>query len=238
MESSSRQFVCDECGVLFTKNKSLLRHVRTVHQGMKRIDSEKRKADNEKRKSEKKRKAEKRKSDSQEIAKIAKINNSAAEDTIPEESTPAEDIVIEECTDNVTEDKVSEDKPANTRYKYHLKAIPESVICFDFVGDGPETEDLKIMVEDCFEGELIRACIIDRSLVIVESGSKKRYTEEELTDWMGNREVKLMQEGKSLGQHAFDYLGNSLDCFEIICLGPLSVRDVFKEAYNVKYNLV
>ena len=224
MESNSRQFVCDECGVLFTKNKSLLRHVRTVHQGMKRIDSEKRKADNEK-----------RKSDSQEIAKIAKINTSAAEDTIPEESTPAEDIVPEDNT--VTEDKVSEDKPANTRYKYHLKTLPETVICFDFVGDSPETEDLKIMVEDCFE-ELIRACIIDRSLVIVESGSKKRYTEEELTDWMGNREVKLMQEGKTLGQHVFDYLGNSLDCFEIICLGPLSVRDVFKEAYNVKYNLV
>ena len=224
MESSSRQFVCDECGVLFTKNKSLLRHVRTVHQGMKRIDSEKRKADNEK-----------RKSDSQEIAKIAKINTSAAEDTIPEESTPAEDIVPEDST--VTEDKVSEDKPANTRYKYHLKTLPESVICFDFVGDSPETEDLKIMVEDCFE-ELIRACIIDRSLVIVESGSKKRYTEEELTDWMGNREVKLMQEGKTLGQHVFNYLGNSLDCFEIICLGPLSVRDVFKESYNVKYNLV
>ena len=224
MESSSRQFVCNECGVLFTKNKSLLRHVRTVHQGMKRIDSEKRKADNEK-----------RKSDSQEIAKIAKINTSAAEDTIPEESTPAEDIVPEDST--VTEDKVSEDKPANTRYKYHLKTLPETVICFDFVGDSPETEDLKIMVEDCFE-ELIRACIIDRSLVIVESGSKKRYTEEELTDWMGNREVKLMQEGKTLGQHVFDYLGNSLDCFEIICLGPLSVRDVFKEAYNVKYNLV
>ena len=231
------EFVSNECGVSFNKNKSLLRHVRTVHQGMKRIDSEKRKADNEKRKSEKKRKAENRKSDrpSQEIAKIAKINNSAAEDTIPEESTPAEDIIPEECT--VAEDKVSEDKPANTRYKYHLKTLPESVICFDFVGDSPETEDLKIMVEDCFE-ELIRACIIDRSLVIVESGSKKRYTEEELTDWMGNREVKLMQEGKTLGQHVFDYLGNSLDCFEIICLGPLSVRDVFKEAYNVKYNLV
>ena len=234
MESRSRQFVC-ECGVSFNKNKSLLRHVRTVHQGMKRIDNEKRKAHNEKRKSEKKRKAENRKSDSQEIAKIAKINNSAAEDTIPEESTPAEDILPEECT--VAEDKVSEDKPANTRYKYHLKTLPESVICFNFVGDSPETEDLKIMVEDCFE-ELIRACIIDRSLVIVESGSKKRYTEEELTDWMGNREVKLMQEGKTLGQHVFDYLGNSLDCFEIICLGPLSVRDVFKEAYNVKYNLV
>ena len=203
------EFVCNECGVSFNKNKSLLRHVRTVHQGMKRTDNEKRK----------------RKSDRQEIGhtKIAPTA-AAAEDIIPEEST-------------VTEDKVSEDKPANTRYKYHLKTIPESVICFDFVGDSPETEDLKIMVEDCFE-ELIRACIIDRSLVIVESGSKKRYTEEELTDWMGNREVKLMQEGKTLGQHVFDYLGNSLDCFEIICLGPLSVRDVFKEAYNVKYNLV
>ena len=122
------EFVCNECGVSFNKNKSLLRHVRTVHQGMKRADNEKRK----------------RKSDRQEIGhtKIAPTS-AAAEDIIPEEST-------------VTEDKVSEDKPANTRYKYHLKTIPESVICFDFVGDSPETEDLKIMVEDCFE-ELIRA---------------------------------------------------------------------------------
>ena len=40
---SSKQFLCDECGVLFTKNKSLLRHVREVHQGMKRTDNETRK---------------------------------------------------------------------------------------------------------------------------------------------------------------------------------------------------
>ena len=209
------EFVCDQCGVSFCYNQNRLRHIRTKHQGMKRMDNEKKK----------------RKRDSHGIAhaKIAKEDITPAETTVPEECTPAED--------TIPEDKVSEDKPANTRYKYHLKTLPESVICFDFVGDSPETEDLKIMVEDCFE-ELIRACIIDRSLVIVESGSKKRYTEEELTDWMGNREVKLMQEGKTLGQHVFDYLGNSLDCFEIICLGPLSVRDVFKEAYNVKYNLV
>ena len=38
------EFVCNECGVLFNKNKSLLRHVRTVHQGMKRTDK-KRKSD-------------------------------------------------------------------------------------------------------------------------------------------------------------------------------------------------
>ena len=42
---SSKQFLCDECGVLFTKNKSLLRHVRTGHQGKKRTDNEKRKKD-------------------------------------------------------------------------------------------------------------------------------------------------------------------------------------------------
>ena len=40
------------CGASFTKNKSLLRHVRTVHQGMKRSANEKRKAVNEKRKRE------------------------------------------------------------------------------------------------------------------------------------------------------------------------------------------
>ena len=44
------QFLCDKCGMLFTKNKSLLRHVRTIHQGMKRTDNEKRKAANEKEK--------------------------------------------------------------------------------------------------------------------------------------------------------------------------------------------
>ena len=40
---NSKQFLCDVCGKSFTKNKSLLRHVREVHQGMKRSD--KRKAD-------------------------------------------------------------------------------------------------------------------------------------------------------------------------------------------------
>ena len=38
-----KQFLCDECGMFFTKNKSRLRHVRTVHQGMKSSDNEKRK---------------------------------------------------------------------------------------------------------------------------------------------------------------------------------------------------
>ena len=33
------------CGESFNKNKSRLRHVRTVHQGMKRTDNEKRKRD-------------------------------------------------------------------------------------------------------------------------------------------------------------------------------------------------
>ena len=110
----SQKILCDVCGTSFTKNKSLLRHVREVHQGMKRTEK------------------------SQELvdAKRVKIDNTTAvEDTIPEEST-------------ATEDTLS--KPANTRYKYHLKTMPESVICFDFVGDSPETEDLKIMVEDCF----------------------------------------------------------------------------------------
>ena len=35
----------DVCGASFTLNKSLLRHVRTVHQGMKRTDNETRKRD-------------------------------------------------------------------------------------------------------------------------------------------------------------------------------------------------
>ena len=40
---SSKQFLCDVCGALFSKNKNRLRHVREAHQGMKRSD--KRKAD-------------------------------------------------------------------------------------------------------------------------------------------------------------------------------------------------
>ena len=43
----SQKILCDVCGASFTKNKSLLRHVRTVHQGMKRTDNEKRKRDQE-----------------------------------------------------------------------------------------------------------------------------------------------------------------------------------------------
>ena len=39
----SQKILCDVCGTSFTKNKNLLRHVRTVHQGMKRTDNEKRK---------------------------------------------------------------------------------------------------------------------------------------------------------------------------------------------------
>ena len=48
----SQKILCDVCGASFTKNKSLLRHVREVHQGMKRSANEKRKAVNEKRKRE------------------------------------------------------------------------------------------------------------------------------------------------------------------------------------------
>ena len=48
----SQKILCDVCGASFTKNKSLLRHVREKHQGMKRSANEKRKAVNEKRKRE------------------------------------------------------------------------------------------------------------------------------------------------------------------------------------------
>ena len=37
------EFICDECGESFTNNQNRLRHVRTVHQGKKRTDNEKRK---------------------------------------------------------------------------------------------------------------------------------------------------------------------------------------------------
>ena len=42
---SIKQFVCYVCGASFTKNKNRLRHVRTVHQGKKRTDNEKRKSE-------------------------------------------------------------------------------------------------------------------------------------------------------------------------------------------------
>ena len=41
----SQKILCDVCGASFTKNKNLLRHVREVHQGMKRTDNETRKRD-------------------------------------------------------------------------------------------------------------------------------------------------------------------------------------------------
>ena len=219
----SQKILCDVCGASFTKNKNLLSHVREKHQGMKRTEKSQELAD----------------------AKRVKIDN----------TTAVEDIIHEEST--ATEDKLSEEKPANTRFENHMKtrlkelanryglsdthdsrnikdAIvkkfnqPTQVLCFRFVRDSPWREDVKIMVEECFE-ELIRACIINNSFVIVEHASKKRYTEQELTGWMIGNEVKLMQqEGKTFGQYVLDYLGK--DCFEIICIGPLSVSDVFNEA--------
>ena len=41
------EFVCNECGESFTNNQNQLRHMRTVHQGKKRTDNEKRKKDQE-----------------------------------------------------------------------------------------------------------------------------------------------------------------------------------------------
>ena len=207
----SQKILCDVCGASFSNNQNLLRHVREKHQGMKRTE---------------KRKIE--------------VN-----EAIPQSSPAEESIISEESTE------------ANTRLKNHMEtrlkelanryglshtydsrnikdAIvekfnqPTQVLCFRFVRDSPWREDVKIMVEECFE-KLIRACIINNSLVIVEHASKKRYTEQELTGWMIDNEVKLMQqEGKTFGQYVLDYLGK--DCFEIICIGPLSVSDVFNEA--------
>ena len=207
----SQKILCDVCGASFSNNQNLLRHVREKHQGMKRTE---------------KRKIE-------------------VTEAIPQSSPAEESIISEESTE------------ANTRLKNHMEtrlkelanryglshtydsrnikdAIvekfnqPTQVLCFRFVRDSPWREDVKIMVEECFE-ELIRACIINNSFVIVEHASKKRYTEQELTGWMIGNEVKLMQqEGKTFGQYVLDYLGK--DCFEIICIGPLSVSDVFNEA--------
>ena len=207
----SQKILCDVCGASFSNNQNLLRHVREKHQGMKRTE---------------KRKIE-------------------VTEAIPQSSPAEESIISEESTE------------ANTRLKNHMEtrlkelanryglshtydsrnikdAIvekfnqPTQVLCFRFVRDSPWREDVKIMVEECFE-ELIRACIINNSLVIVEHASKKRYTEQELTGWMIGNEVKLMQqEGKTFGQYVLDYLGKG--CFEIICIGPLSVSDVFNEA--------
>ena len=207
----SQKILCDVCGASFSNNQNLLRHVREKHQGMKRTE---------------KRKIE-------------------VTEAIPQSSPAEQSIISEESTE------------ANTRLKNHMEtrlkelanryglshtydsrnikdAIvekfnqPTQVLCFRFVRDSPWREDVKIMVEECFE-ELIRACIINNSLVIVEHASKKRYTEQELTGWMIGNEVKLMQqEGKTFGQYVLDYLGKG--CFEIICIGPLSVSDVFNEA--------
>ena len=45
-----KQFLCEECGLLFSYKQSLLRHLKNIHRGMKRKDNEKRKAANKKRK--------------------------------------------------------------------------------------------------------------------------------------------------------------------------------------------
>ena len=84
---SSKQFLCDECGVLFTKNKSLLRHVREVHQGMKRTEK------------------------SQELANAKRVkidNTTAVEDIIHEESTATEDKLSEEKPANTMKTRLKE----------------------------------------------------------------------------------------------------------------------------------
>ena len=43
----SQKILCNECGASFTKNQNRLIHMRTVHQGKKRTDNEKRKRDQE-----------------------------------------------------------------------------------------------------------------------------------------------------------------------------------------------
>ena len=43
-----KQFLCEECGLLFSHKPSLLRHVKNIHRGMKRKDNETRKAVNKK----------------------------------------------------------------------------------------------------------------------------------------------------------------------------------------------
>ena len=43
-----KQFLCEECGLLFSFKSNLLRHVKNIHRGMKRKDNEKRKAANKK----------------------------------------------------------------------------------------------------------------------------------------------------------------------------------------------
>ena len=43
-----KQFLCEECGLLFSYKSNLLRHVKNIHRGMKRKDNETRKATNKK----------------------------------------------------------------------------------------------------------------------------------------------------------------------------------------------
>ena len=71
----SQKILCDVCGASFNKNKNLMRHVRTVHQGMMRTDNEKRKA---------------------VLIEIAAEESTTVEDITPEESTVTEDKLSEE----------------------------------------------------------------------------------------------------------------------------------------------
>ena len=201
------------CGASFTQKQSLLRHVREKHQGMKRTDNKR------------------------EVTEVISQASPAEESIIPEEST---EVSTHARFKNHMKTRLKElANRYGLSYTYDTRNIkdaivekfnqPTQVLCFKFVRDSPWREDVKIMVEECFE-EIIRAYIINNSVVIVEHASKKRYTEQELTGWMTDNEVKLMQqeEGKTFGQYVLDYLGK--DCFEIICIGPLSVSDVFNEA--------
>ena len=153
---SSKQFLCDVCGVLFNFNQNHLRHVRTVHQGMKRMDNEKRKSDRQ--------------------------------ESTDEAREPCTD--IRTCEAQAKKTKLSHTYNSDIEAAIMEKFNPTDVICFCFVIDSPWTVDLKMRAEDCFE-EIMRECIINKKLVVVEHASTE---EQERSDdnWIIDGEAKLM----------------------------------------------
>ena len=128
-----KQFLCDECGVLFSHKRSLLRHVKNIHRGMKRRDNEKIKAANEKRKRLK-------------IAEKILLSNSDVKEVLMK-SNPTEAI----CFHSVRNTPRTEDmkRKAEESFEEIIRAFNKTFVFVEYESRGENvTDEAKLVLTD------------------------------------------------------------------------------------------